>query len=722
MITNAQLAERVKKTGSSDSAEVRAIDAAAKAKYGTVSSPNNFGTTAGAPEGYAYNSNGGLEKLATAPNVVQTPLPASAIGAQPVTLPTPPTSDNMNSLLTSNNAALANPQFGLMSDGKGGFTIQTNGENGSNSYEDIFKQYIGLQTPPPSTADIYAKEAAAAGIKEKQQLVNNYTAQLNGIVAKSTADQLAVTGQGRGIPEVIIGGQQAQISKEAAIQALPVQAQLAAAQGNLELAQDHLDTMFKLKSADALAQYDYKNKVIDTVFQFATKQEERRLEDLKTENDRKYKQEQDNLALINDWSKMAVSNGKGNLLTDFAKINPKSPTFQADLAKVQSKIKVSQADNGFTLSPGQTRYDANGNVVATAGGDSADVTADLDAYGRILASTGKMPSPAELKMSGLTAGQVANYAKELPKESGLLVDRNTGIKATLDPTKETGIIALRDAMSRLDRLKELYNKQGFGGVTTPFSKDRAEFETLKNEFSDLLARARSGAALTEFEQAEYMKKIPNPIRTFSANSANAKLDALKSSMETRLNSNLEATGTAIYGYSKVKIGDQDYTIGDVISNSYGTARVNPDGTVTQIIDTSENKPTSRADSDVIRVASAIGQFESGGNYKAIGPDTGNGNRAYGKYQVMASNIPQWTKEALGKSLTPQQFLADPKAQDAVAHYKMGKLLTQYGNVEDVASVWFSGRPLSKAGNAKDVIGTTVPNYAKRVRQIYNQLG
>lgn len=125
--------------------------------------------------------------------------------------------------------------------------------------------------------------------------------------------------------------------------------------------------------------------------------------------------------------------------------------------------------------------------------------------------------------------------------------------------------------------------------------------------------------------------------------------------------------------------------------------------------------------NVTKIMSAIGQFESGGRYNAKGPVQKNGNQALGKYQVMASNVPSWTKAALGKSLTPAQFLADPKAQDAVARYKMGALLKQYGNVEDVASVWFSGRPVAKAGNAKDSIGTSVPKYVKNIRALYDRM-
>ena len=99
-----------------------------------------------------------------------------------------------------------------------------------------------------------------------------------------------------------------------------------------------------------------------------------------------------------------------------------------------------------------------------------------------------------------------------------------------------------------------------------------------------------------------------------------------------------------------------------------------------------------------------------------------GDRAIGKYQIMSKNIPSWSKEALGRSITPQQFLADPKLQDAIAEYKMANIFKQYGNVADVASVWFSGRPMNKAGNAKDVLGTTVPQYIRNVQSIYNRLG
>lgn len=127
-----------------------------------------------------------------------------------------------------------------------------------------------------------------------------------------------------------------------------------------------------------------------------------------------------------------------------------------------------------------------------------------------------------------------------------------------------------------------------------------------------------------------------------------------------------------------------------------------------------------------KVAAAIGHFESGGNYKARGPVVTSGQykgeRAMGKYQIMPGNLSSWSREALGRVVSEEEFMNNPQIQDAIAQYKMGNILKQYGTVEDVASVWFSGRPLARAGNAKDVLGTSVPQYVKNVRSIYNSLG
>ena len=111
----------------------------------------------------------------------------------------------------------------------------------------------------------------------------------------------------------------------------------------------------------------------------------------------------------------------------------------------------------------------------------------------------------------------------------------------------------------------------------------------------------------------------------------------------------------------------------------------------------------------------VNTTESSNNYKAIGPRTRTGDRAYGISQVMGDNVPDWTKQFYGQSLTPEQYLNTPDAQVAVTQGKLGELLQQYKTPQDAASVWFSGRPLDKSANASDGFLKT-PEYIQRVMQ------
>jgi hypothetical protein len=111
------------------------------------------------------------------------------------------------------------------------------------------------------------------------------------------------------------------------------------------------------------------------------------------------------------------------------------------------------------------------------------------------------------------------------------------------------------------------------------------------------------------------------------------------------------------------------------------------------------------------IAYAIGQIESTGNYGATNfNDPGGG--AWGKYQILASNIPSWTQEALGYSMTPQQFIANPEAQDITAKYMMEKYYNQFGQDPlAVARAWNAGPGYATNPNA-------VPEYQSRFQQAY----
>lgn len=114
-------------------------------------------------------------------------------------------------------------------------------------------------------------------------------------------------------------------------------------------------------------------------------------------------------------------------------------------------------------------------------------------------------------------------------------------------------------------------------------------------------------------------------------------------------------------------------------------------------------------------ANAIASIESAGSgdYAALGPVTRKGNRAYGRYQVMDFNIGPWTEKYLGRRMTPEEFLASPEAQDAVFAGEFGSYIQRYGNPQDAASAWFTGRPLSEGAGRSDILGTTGSAYVDK---------
>ena len=119
-----------------------------------------------------------------------------------------------------------------------------------------------------------------------------------------------------------------------------------------------------------------------------------------------------------------------------------------------------------------------------------------------------------------------------------------------------------------------------------------------------------------------------------------------------------------------------------------------------------------------RTLGALKRIESGGRYDIVGPASRKGDRPYGAYQVMGANVPSWTEEALGRRMTPEEFRLDPKAQDDTARHRAGLYLKQYDDPRQVASMWLSGKPMEKAGNVTDVLGTNVPNYVSMFDRYY----
>lgn len=389
----------------------------------------------------------------------------------------------------------------------------------------------------------------------------------------------------------------------------------------------------------------------------------------------------------------------------------------------QQTLENDSKGEGFTLTPGQTRYDSEGNVIATiaegtnlspkdqlelqklqleiqkATYDLANSTSELD-YKLKLAELEKKQSELTNKSDpSVLANEALTALTDLEGHPGLTSAVGFKILPWAVPgTDRAGFDAQLQRVKSLLTLPNLQYLKGLGAMS-----DR-EFTTIQSAVAALDTKMNE----TEFK---------------------TELERIKTSLQSTVNSAGGSTGTQNPqqlqgGYEQLQKKLNITTSYEDAIKKYGEAGLK------QILEKNGitfNKPLSTGlnGSDVKKVAAAIGQYESGGNYNALGPVVTSGQyageRALGKYQVMPGNVASWTKEALGYSMTPQQFLKDPKAQDAVAEHRMGKLLAQYGNVEDVASVWFSGRPVARAGNAKDVLGTSVPQYIKNVRSIYDRL-
>lgn len=113
-----------------------------------------------------------------------------------------------------------------------------------------------------------------------------------------------------------------------------------------------------------------------------------------------------------------------------------------------------------------------------------------------------------------------------------------------------------------------------------------------------------------------------------------------------------------------------------------------------------------------RALAVIRQKESSGDYSNV---TTTRNRrgqlqsALGAYGVMDFNVGPWTREVLGRAMTPQEFLADRNAQDAVARAKFGAYANKYG-LTGAARAWLAGEG-GMYGKSADAFGTTPTAYA-----------
>ncbi len=444
----------------------------------------------------------------------------------------------------------------------------------------FLKKYLPggvVQKAPTSLLETRNTLNTSEDIAGKTKEVNDLTAQLKTITDSTTAGQLGLETKDVSTTQGIVDRKQGQLARENAIKALPIAAALNAAQGRLDTAKGNITEMLGLIAKDNELNYQFEKDQIDYAMQFANADQKDALQKRKDELDAK-KVEDDRFATLRNGyvdaaikegdfataGKLAAASTKDELSSLSAGITHKtSPLEQAQIDNLRSQILERNNTTGSSFDP-----------------------ASVIAYAQQYASTGQIPT-------GLpkgTFGVVSEVAKELPKVKGEIVDNNTNIKSgKLTATQADGYAALRDLTNKLTEAKTLFSKlnTGFLGGTfgnTIQSNDRQAYNVLRGEITDLLARARTGAAISATEEALYKDKIPGTYNQsfFIGASGENKLDGLNKSISDKLDAGLRANGVSMYGFSKVKLGGKEYTVGDVIDVNGTQGRVNPDGSITKL--------------------------------------------------------------------------------------------------------------------------------------------
>lgn len=188
----------------------------------------------------------------------------------------------------------------------------------TDTMPDYLKQYLN-EPVPTNPLDTYNTLSTQYGVDEKQKKVNDLQAQLDAITAGQNVAELQLPKEG--INQAGANARNITLERENAIRALPIQAQLLAAQGNLKAATDKLNTSFQIQNNYNDQLFKYKSDLRKSVYDYATEvQKQKLLAQQKADE----KTQQDKKDLLNDaqsWASKASANGQMDLAAQFADPN-----------------------------------------------------------------------------------------------------------------------------------------------------------------------------------------------------------------------------------------------------------------------------------------------------------------------------------------------------------------------------------------------------------------
>lgn len=515
------------------------------------------------------------------------PIPAAKLGAPSIPTPAPTNSTSAQSSLGAAvdghaNAIYSSQQQAAASAAAAPTTTPAPNANLSS----VLTKFLGvsdqLSNKGQRTLDVQKQEGVDQKKKQLDVIDQN-------ILSKTRAydKQIQAIHSQPGILADVANAKIAEVERQKNSELADLSVQRYAANGDYQTAFDIADKKIK-------AEFEPLQNELDTLKSYYSMAQNDMSESEKQQAQATIQQKQSEAtALLNaktDALKNAAANqAGGDVMTGIANAKSLDELYTAGGSYVtapKDPIKVSSGD--MLVDP------KTGEVIASYGNTGGTDNTTLQAYAQQAAASGQLPTATELKAAGLNAGQVMQAAKELPKQDGTLVDSHTGLKPSnlaMNDTQQAGVVALYDLTKKLDQaqvlFKNMQTSNGTGLVTGTLGKifpnsDVQAYNTLKGEIVDLLARARSGAALTESEVALYEKKLPGLLNksAFLGSDGTQSIVNLRSSISGKLDTTLNTFGASLYGYSKVNVGGQTYTVGEKIQSPSGaTGTILPDGSI-----------------------------------------------------------------------------------------------------------------------------------------------
>lgn len=340
-------------------------------------------------------------------------------------------------------------------------------QQGEMTASGLFDRYLGAMAAnaPKDMSGDY--EELNAGLEEKQNAaiaskknLEMLNAQLQGITDTATAQNLAMEKQaatgGMNSP-LFLSRQQAENSRQAAIASLPLQAKILAAQAQytadndtLLAAQNKVDKLFDIKSRYEERQQEYNQKLITSVFDYASDEQKAQLEAKAAGDKQAYEERQSKLKTAQEYAKMAIQNGQGEVAGLLMELDASDPEFQSKLARYTSQIQ----DDSATLDRQYKQAQ-----IAKIYGDMAGTPergSSNDDYSRALQFVNDNPdaTPQELEQN---------------------IRANTNLsEADIKSLVKTKSTLTRETISKMFKIEDNDNKSGFLGLWGETNKEKLD--------------------------------------------------------------------------------------------------------------------------------------------------------------------------------------------------------------------------------------------------------